>query len=224
MATTGIYKITSPTGKVYIGQSWNIEIRKSYCRGLRCKGQPYICNSLTKHGWNNHIFEIIHELPADVNQEIMDNYEILYWQLYKELGIEMLNIKEPGSRGKHNAITKQIISEKALGNTRTLGLKHSKETIALMIKSAIARPERSQETRLKMSLAKQGQYLPGAKEHNERTKDRTIYTFVHEHDLKTFTGIRSTFEKEGYVHSALLSQLVKHKILTAKGWRVYETA
>ena len=55
----GIYKITSPSGKIYIGQSVNIKDRiKAYKCG-HCKEQPFVCNSILKHGWENHKFEII---------------------------------------------------------------------------------------------------------------------------------------------------------------------
>jgi len=55
----GIYKITSPTGAVYIGQSINISARRRYYKAMLCKDQPRIFNSLKKHGFENHLFEII---------------------------------------------------------------------------------------------------------------------------------------------------------------------
>jgi hypothetical protein len=42
----GIYKITSPTNKVYIGQSIKINERKRKYKKLDCKNQPKIYNSL----------------------------------------------------------------------------------------------------------------------------------------------------------------------------------
>lgn len=57
----GIYKITSPNGRVYIGQSRNIEKRfKQYYRN-GCKGQIRLTRSFDKYGIKNHIFEIIEE-------------------------------------------------------------------------------------------------------------------------------------------------------------------
>ena len=55
----GIYKITSPTGKIYIGKSVNIKIRKNHYAYHSGKGQPKIYNSIIKHGWKSHTFEII---------------------------------------------------------------------------------------------------------------------------------------------------------------------
>lgn len=110
---TGIYKITSPTGRVYIGQSWDINKRKSsyrYSHGTRF--QVHLYNSILKYGWINHIFEVVHELPSDITQEVLDQYEVLYWEAYKELGFKMMNIKHPGSGGKHAKETIVKMKEK----------------------------------------------------------------------------------------------------------------
>lgn len=105
----GIYKILSPSGAINIGQSWNIEQRKRNYSQLGCKGQTKLYNSLVKYGWKAHKFDIIYELPIDINQEILDQYEILYWKQYKDSGFNMMNIREPGSRGRLNEETKQLI-------------------------------------------------------------------------------------------------------------------
>lgn len=58
----GIYKITSPTNKIYIGQSVNIEKRFNDYRKLRnVNEQPKLFNSLIKYGSENHLFEVIVE-------------------------------------------------------------------------------------------------------------------------------------------------------------------
>jgi group I intron endonuclease len=118
----GIYKITSPTNKVYIGQSWNIEKRKSKYKNLDCERQPKIYNSLLKYGWEEHKFQVIHELPIDVSQDVLDTYEIFYINQYKDCGIELMNVKEGGGYGKHNQETKDKIRQ------NNLGKKQSEET------------------------------------------------------------------------------------------------
>ncbi len=56
----GIYKITSPIGRIYVGQSFGINGRwKTYFK-LRCKKQPELYDSLLEYGVENHTFEIIH--------------------------------------------------------------------------------------------------------------------------------------------------------------------
>ena len=55
----GIYKITSPSGKIYIGSSTNIKRRFSNYKGLRCKSQSKLYNSFLKYGVDKHLFEVI---------------------------------------------------------------------------------------------------------------------------------------------------------------------
>jgi group I intron endonuclease len=129
----GIYKITNPSNKVYIGQSWDIDNRKRmYVSAKKIKSQTHIFNSLKKYGWENHKFEIVHELPYDISQNILDTYEIYYYQQYKDCGFEMLNIKQPGRGGKHSEETKNKLRELSKGNTSHLGYKHSKESMDIM--------------------------------------------------------------------------------------------
>lgn len=75
--TTGIYKITSPTGRIYIGQSINIESRFYHYKLLRCESQIKLYNSLNKHGVKSHTFEIIEICSIDKLNE-----REYYWQMY----------------------------------------------------------------------------------------------------------------------------------------------
>jgi group I intron endonuclease len=120
-----IYKITSPTNKIYIGQSWDFIDRIKFYKRLHCKLQTKIYNSLVKYGYDNHIIEIIHTLPEDIKQCYLDSYELLYWQLYKDCDFEMLNIREPGRGGKLSEETKIKIKNKLKG--RTLSENHKKK-------------------------------------------------------------------------------------------------
>ena len=132
----GIYKIVNPNGAIYIGQTWNFYNRKYSYSKLRCKQQAKLYNSIKKHGWNNHSFEIIHTLPEDIEQSVLDDYELYYYTLYKETNSTILNIREPnGSRGKHSEETKQKIS-----NLRT-GMKFSEEHVANMSKARVGKKQ-----------------------------------------------------------------------------------
>jgi len=86
----GIYKITSPTNKVYIGQSVDINRRfKFYLKLHHCKFQVALYNSFKKHNVNNHTFEIIEEC----NIELLNERE-RYWQdFYNVIGINGLNCR-----------------------------------------------------------------------------------------------------------------------------------
>jgi group I intron endonuclease len=75
----GIYKITSPTNKVYIGQSTNIERRfKNYKSISQTKGQVMLHNSFKKHGIDNHIFEVIEECCVELLNERERYYQDFY--------------------------------------------------------------------------------------------------------------------------------------------------
>lgn len=93
---SGIYKITSPSGKIYIGRSYRIKERWRSYRRMDCKDQRKLFASFKKYGANNHTFEIIHELPNDVDKEVIENYERIYSDLYKECNFSFLNLAPTG--------------------------------------------------------------------------------------------------------------------------------
>jgi len=63
-----IYKITSPSERIYIGQSWNWIKRKSVYKRLACREQVLLYNSLIKYGFEQHKVEIINEIFVSVAQ------------------------------------------------------------------------------------------------------------------------------------------------------------
>ena len=75
---TGIYKITSPSGKIYIGQSLNILRRwNSYKYNSKKSVGPKIYNSISKYGYSSHIFETIEQCDKEQLKE-----RELYWKKY----------------------------------------------------------------------------------------------------------------------------------------------
>lgn len=143
----GVYKIESPIGEVYIGQSWNIEKRfnKDYRNSNLCKNQRKLSASFNTHGLRNHSFNVIHELPADVDQFTMDRFEQVYIQSYKDAGVSLLNIRGGGSRGRHSKETIDIMKSK-LGKWM-IGKKDSEETKKKKsnAKKGVPKPPRSKE-------------------------------------------------------------------------------
>jgi len=85
----GIYKITNPKGKVYIGQSIDIKRRfKEYSR-LQCSDSKKIYYSLSKYGVENHKFEILEEcFPSDL-EEKEKKYILKYNSIKEGLNIKM---------------------------------------------------------------------------------------------------------------------------------------
>lgn len=85
--TSGIYKITSPTGRLYIGQSKSLELRiasykyydREYRQYIKMGKKSLILNSLKKYGYEQHKFEIID--ICDIS--ILNEREIYYIELFK---------------------------------------------------------------------------------------------------------------------------------------------
>ena len=103
----GIYKISSPSNKVYIGQSTNIENRwKYFYKTLRCKSQPKLYNSFLKYGFKQHKFEVIEECTV----EQLNEREIYWGSVYNVL-IEGLNCKLGEGKGACSKETKQKMSK-----------------------------------------------------------------------------------------------------------------
>lgn len=88
----GIYKITSPNNRKYIGQSNNIERRfKEYKSLHNCKGQVKLYRSFLKYGIINHSFKIIETCSIEKLNE-----RERYWQEYYkciEIGLNCFLVK-----------------------------------------------------------------------------------------------------------------------------------
>lgn len=78
MIVIGIYKITNPKGKVYVGQSIDIKNRKYKYQTACCKSQTKIYNSIKKYGWINYSFEIL----VECNVSELNEKEIYYIDFY----------------------------------------------------------------------------------------------------------------------------------------------
>jgi group I intron endonuclease len=116
----GIYKITNPKGKIYIGQSINIESRKRmyrYNNSYKNSIGPIIYNSINKYKWENHFHEILEECTI----EQLNEREIYWKQHYlNQLGwrnVLFCNTHDKGG-GPKSEETKQNISR---GKTGTKG-------------------------------------------------------------------------------------------------------
>ena len=111
----GIYKITSPSGRVYIGQSVQIEIRwrnykkiNEYCIG------PKIANSLKKYGPKKHIFEVVEECEISKLDDREVFYKIKYDSINKGLNCELYD----NGGGPRSEETKLKIKMSKTGNCK----------------------------------------------------------------------------------------------------------
>ena len=107
-----IYKITSPSGKIYIGQTIDLVRRKSKYKRLCCKQQPKIYNSIIKYGWEKHIFEVIESI--DYDKFLLNEREIFWINEYNSFN-DGLNLTAGGDSKEVSNETKEKIRLSKLG-------------------------------------------------------------------------------------------------------------
>lgn len=192
----GIYKITSPSKKIYIGQSIDIKSRFSGYKRLECKKQTILYRSFKKHGVDNHKFEVL----CECNIEELNEKERYYQDLYSATGYNGLNCrltKSSDKSGENRPESKKRISESKKGvtpwNKGKKGLyKTSEETkkkisdstkgeknhmfgkkLSEHVKSKITRLgyKHSEESKIKISRGVKGKLLgvPKSEEHKAKT-------------------------------------------------------
>lgn len=115
----GIYKITSPSGKIYIGQSVHIQNRFSAYRRLsNCSEQHKLYRSFLKYGVEFHIFEVLEECIVEkLNQQER------YWQDFYNAVAEGLNCMLTGLDdriGSHSQETIEKMRIAAKGRPKSL--------------------------------------------------------------------------------------------------------
>jgi group I intron endonuclease len=114
---TGIYKITSPTNRIYIGQAVDLDRRYKSYRKYNEKRQIRLYRSIAKYGFLNHKWEII-EL---CNKEDLNKRE-RYWQdYYNVIGKQGLNSMLTNSEDLPREMS--ISSSIKQANTRGISLK-----------------------------------------------------------------------------------------------------
>ena len=121
----GIYKITSPSGKIYIGQAVDIERRKKEYIGLHCKNQTKLYNSLVKYGFSEHIFEVVEECNIE---EL--NVRERHWQDCCKVLEEGLNLRLTGTEDASGKQAKDTIEKRAT-KTRKPVLQYTTEGILI---------------------------------------------------------------------------------------------
>jgi group I intron endonuclease len=100
----GIYKITSPSGKVYVGQSVNIEKRFTHYRKLyNCQQQHKLYSSLGKYGASAHIFEVLESCSIE---EL--NIRERYWQDLYNAVVNGLNCKLTNTGDKSGHLSLEV--------------------------------------------------------------------------------------------------------------------
>jgi len=116
-----IYKITSPSGRIYMGKTTNVNSRITSYRNNNNNGQPLISRSIKKYGWENHLFEIIHHAPENE----LNILEINCIQEYNSFhhdnpnGMNLTHGGEGASGAKHSAEANRLKALKRIGSKRS---------------------------------------------------------------------------------------------------------
>jgi predicted GIY-YIG superfamily endonuclease len=119
----GIYKITNPEGKSYVGLSKDIEKRFQSHKGLQFHGNNKLRESLIKYGWDSHFCEILEEVNISSLNRSEENALLRkrerYWINLYETFNDGLNENRGGSGcGSHTTESKQKISESLKGKPK----------------------------------------------------------------------------------------------------------
>ncbi len=202
MKVAGIYKITSPSGKIYIGQSWNVGNRWNEYKSKGAPGQVILNRSFQKYGIDNHQFALVLGLH-NPTQEILDSCEKLYMKWNRDDGKELLNIREGGSSGKNSVETRERMSKSATGRL------HSEST---KTKMGLTRKGRkySDEWKKNISDGQLGRKSPMGSNHCHAKLNETQVLEIRKKSKEGIT--KSALAKEYGVSNGQICLIVNRKL------------
>ena len=155
-----IYKITSPSGRVYVGKTKRLKIRIWEYRWRSKKRKSIIHDSIKGYGWEAHTLEVIEEI-AD---ELLNEREI-FW--IKELNTfyrdnaKGMNMTRGGDGGgvswMHNIERRKKQSESRKGVNGTFYGKHHTEETKKILSEKISKINKEKNKRVPEWGAKKGQ-------------------------------------------------------------------
>lgn len=149
-----IYQHTTPSGKVYIGQTSKEDPNERWQNGSGYKGCKLFYNSIKKYGWENIGHQILH---TGLTKEKADILEKMYILFFKRKNIS-LNITDggEGTTGRHyhpSAEHRRKLSESHKGKLK--GKPRTEETRRKISESHKGKPL-AEEVKLKLSESLKG--------------------------------------------------------------------
>lgn len=159
----GIYKITSPAKRIYIGQSIDIINRwKRYGR-LHCDHQSILFNSFKKYGFDKHNFEILQQCEREKLNELEKYYVDLYQTFNSEFG---MNLRDGG--GSKSKISEETKLKIKLNSPKYwLGKKLPREAVE---KCRISRTGQKLSEQSKLNISKGHKGIIFSEEHKRKLK------------------------------------------------------
>lgn len=212
----GIYKITSPSGKIYIGQSVDIRRRLKEYKKLKSYKQPKLHRSFLKYGFDSHIVEIVEKCLIEELNDRERYYQDLFDCLHS--GLNCYPTQSTDKSGKHSEETKKKLS---IANSNP-----SDEVRLRKSKGQMGRPF-TEEMRRKVSIAHTGRKYSAErlKQMSETSKNPSAET-----RLKmslAHIGHKHTDESKRKISEAsklrVMSDEAKLKIASKHGKRVINT-
>lgn len=158
MYKVGVYKLTAPNGKVYIGQSRNLGKRLkyySYDSAASSRRQPRLYNSLRKYGYASFTIDVLITFEEDIDQSALDFCETLWIRIFDSTGKEGLNCR-PGGRdnqGQTSDETKAKLSLAMKGKKRSPQTEAHKQAISRSLKGTKFEDRVRAEKRAEMSAS-----------------------------------------------------------------------
>lgn len=97
-----IYKHTSPSGKVYIGQTVKKNLNQRWLKGMGYKDAPLFWKAIQKYGWDNLTHEVIQTTDTKEKADILEKMWISFYR--KRVGVYNLTDGGEGTLGRRHPI------------------------------------------------------------------------------------------------------------------------
>ena len=112
-----IYKYSSPSNKVYIGQTWGALRKRSGKNGSNYIECPHFWNAIQKYGWGNFTVE---NVCYAIDQQDADFWEDHFIEKFDSTNPEKgYNSKKGGANGKFSYAAKQRVSDGLKGKKQS---------------------------------------------------------------------------------------------------------
>lgn len=230
-----IYKLTSPSGKVYIGQTWDLGARLRQYKSNKKKAQPKLWQAIKKYGFDKFFIEVIEECG---DQGLMNDRES-FWINHFDCIKKGYNCKEGGSNGKWSAESRKKLSNnnwlRKRGATeqyrKTMSLAcsgekngffgkvHSKETRA-RLRNIFLNKKQSLETCQKKSAAHTGlKETELTKNKKSEANSKNLYEIITPTGESLLSKSLSKFCREHGLNSGALHDVALGRRLQHKGYR-----
>lgn len=210
MTKCGIYKITNKlNGKMYIGQSVDIEKRWLAHKRLSKTDDGHLYSAMRNYGLDNFTFSLICEVP----ESALDQYEISYIKYYETTDPEKgYNKKDGGAKGRHSEESKKKMSESQKGvNHPLFGKPRSVETKNKMSESHKGK-KMSEESKQKMSEAKKNMTDESKQKMSEAKKGNQYSLKQYLYQGNVYNGLQELADFLGMKYNTLAQKIFRKQI------------